>query len=113
MAQLFQALRIVVNDEMGALKALLRQSLRALRPGGRLVIITYHSLEDRLVKNFMKTGNVEGRLEQDFYGRSLAPLKMLTSRPIVASEAEVEANPRSRSAKMRVAVKLETESDNG
>ena len=103
---MFQALRICVNDEIAALRELLAAALTVLRPGGRLAVITYHSLEDRLVKNFMKTGNMDGRAEQDFYGRSLAPMRMLTSKAIVADEAEVERNPRSRSAKLRVAVKL-------
>lgn len=106
LAQLFQALRIVVNDEIAALRSFLTQALESLAPGGRLVVITYHSLEDRLVKNFMKTGNVEGRENKDFYGCNLAPLKLLNSKPIVASPEEVEANPRSRSAKLRAAVKL-------
>ena len=106
LAQVFQALRIEVNDEIAALRELLAAALTVLRPGGRLAVITYHSLEDRLVKNFMKTGNMDGRAEQDFYGRSLAPMRMLTSKAIVADEAEVERNPRSRSAKLRVAVKL-------
>lgn len=107
LAQIFQALRIEVNDEISALRGLLTSALAALKPGGRLAIMTYHSLEDRLVKNFMKTGNLEGNVEKDFFGRSLAPMKMLTAKPIVADEAEVERNPRSRSAKLRVAVKLE------
>lgn len=106
MAQLFQALRIEVNDEIGALRAMLTEAMKVLRPGGRLVVITYHSLEDRLVKNFMRTGNLDGRDERDFYGRSLAPMRMLTAKPVVADAAEVEANPRSRSAKLRAAVKL-------
>lgn len=106
LAQVFQALRICVNDEIAALRELLAAALTVLRPGGRLAVITYHSLEDRLVKNFMKTGNMDGRAEQDFYGRSLAPMRMLTSKAIVADETEVERNPRSRSAKLRVAVKL-------
>lgn len=106
LAQLFQALRIAVNGEIEALRQLLTQSLEALKPGGRLAVITYHSLEDRLVKNFMKAGNLEGRDEKDFFGRRLSPLKCLTSKPIVPSEEEVERNPRSRSAKLRVAVKL-------
>lgn len=106
LAQVFQALRICVNDEIAALRELLAAALTVLSPGGRLAVITYHSLEDRLVKNFMKTGNMDGRAEQDFYGRSLAPMRMLTSKAIVADEAEVERNPRSRSAKLRVAVKL-------
>ena len=106
MAMLFQALRIEVNDEMGALRSFLSQALEELRPGGRLVIITYHSLEDRLVKNFMRSGNFTGEAERDFYGRVLTPLKPLTNKPIVPSEQEISDNPRSRSAKMRVAVKL-------
>lgn len=106
LAQLFQALRIVVNGEIDALRGLLAQSLEALRPGGRLAVITYHSLEDRLVKNFMRSGNLEGRDEKDFFGRRLCPLKCLTSKPVVPSAEEVERNPRSRSAKLRVAVKL-------
>lgn len=106
LAMLFQALRIEVNGEIDVLKKFLQQSLEALRPGGRLVIITYHSLEDRLVKNFMKTGNVRGEVEKDFYGRNLSPFKLLTSKPIVPSAEEVERNPRSRSAKLRVAQKI-------
>ena len=106
LAQLFQALRIVVNDEIAALRSFLTQALKALKPGGRLAVITYHSLEDRLVKNFMRTGNVEGRENKDFYGRNLSPLRLLNSKPIVADEAEVGANPRSRSAKLRAAEKL-------
>lgn len=106
LAQVFQALRIVVNGEIKALSAFLQQSLKVLKPGGRLVIITYHSLEDRLVKNFMRAGNLEGKVEQDFYGRRMSPLKLLTSKPIVASEEEVERNPRARSAKLRIAEKI-------
>lgn len=103
LAQLFQALRIEVNGELDALRQMLTQATSMLRPGGRLAIITYHSLEDRLVKNFMKTGNFEGRAQTDIFGRSSAPLRLLGSKPIVADEAEVEANPRSRSAKLRIA----------
>lgn len=106
LAQLFQALRIEVNDEMGALRQLLNQSLKVLSPGGRLVIITYHSLEDRMVKNFMRTGNVEGTETKDFFGRNLAPMRLITSRPIVPDSGEIERNPRSRSAKLRIAEKL-------
>lgn len=106
LAQVFQALRIVVNGEIEALSAFLQQSLKVLKPGGRLVIITYHSLEDRLVKNFMRAGNLEGKIEQDFYGRRMSPLKLLTSKPIVASEEEVQRNPRARSAKLRIAEKI-------
>jgi 16S rRNA (cytosine1402-N4)-methyltransferase len=107
LAQVFQALRIEVNNEIEALRELLLQALAALKPGGRLAIITYHSLEDRLVKNFMKAGNLEGKVEKDFYGKPLSPLKCLTSKPIVPDDEEMERNPRSRSAKLRVAVKLE------
>lgn len=106
LAQIFQALRIEVNDEIAALEQLLERSLKSLAPGGRLAIITYHSLEDRLVKNFMRTGRIDGKEQKDFFGRNLSPLKLLTSKPVVASEEEVERNPRSRSAKLRVAEKL-------
>lgn len=107
LAQLFQALRIRVNGEMEALEQFLKSALRALRPGGRLAVITYHSLEDRLVKNFIRTGSFEGERTTDFYGRSTAPMRPVGgSKPIVPSEAEVEANPRSRSAKLRVAEKI-------
>lgn len=106
LAQVFQALRIEVNNEIGALKSLLTQSLELLRPGGRLVVITYHSLEDRLVKNFMRSGNVEGRIEKDFYGRVNTPWKLVNNKVITASDDEVELNPRSRSAKLRIAEKL-------
>ena len=106
MAQIFQALRIVVNDEIGALRSLLEASLKVLAPGARLAVITYHSLEDRLVKNFMRSGNLEGDIEKDFFGRSVSPLKLLNSKPIVPDQDEIEANPRSRSAKLRVAEKL-------
>ena len=106
LAQLFQALRIEVNDEMGALRELLEGALKVLRPGGRLAVITYHSLEDRMVKNFIKTGNVEGRQDKDFFGRVNAPLRPVSSRPLTPDDDEVERNPRSRSAKLRVAVKI-------
>ncbi|MBQ8673255.1 MAG: 16S rRNA (cytosine(1402)-N(4))-methyltransferase RsmH [Bacteroides sp.] len=106
LAKVFQALRIEVNREMEALKEMLQAAVEALRPGGRLAVITYHSLEDRLVKNIMKTGNVEGRVEQDFYGRVQAPLRPVNSKVIVADAEEVERNPRSRSAKLRIAEKV-------
>ncbi len=106
LAQIFQALRIEVNSELSALTSFLTQAAESLRPGGRLAIITYHSLEDRLVKNFFKSGNIEGRLEKDFFGRTNAPLRQTVSRPIVPDADEIEANPRSRSAKLRVAEKL-------
>lgn len=105
LAMVFQALRIEVNHELDALREFLSQALAEMRPGGRLVVITYHSLEDRLVKNFMRTGNIEGRQEKDFYGRVTSDIKPLMSKPIVPSPLELETNPRSRSAKMRVAVK--------
>lgn len=106
LAQVFQALRIVVNGEMDALGSFLNGALEVLRPGGRLAIITYHSLEDRMVKNFMRTGRTDGHEEKDLFGRSSAPLKPLGSKPIVPDEEEIGRNPRSRSAKLRVAVKL-------
>lgn len=105
MAQLFQALRIEVNGELDALRQLLVQAQEMLVPGGRLAIITYHSLEDRLVKNFIKTGNFEGKVETDLYGRCDTGMKLINSKPIVPDAAEIEANPRSRSAKLRVAQK--------
>ncbi len=106
---MFQALRIEVNNEIEALKQLLTQAREALKPGGRLAVITYHSLEDRLVKNFMKTGNLEGKEAKDFFGRNLSPFRLLTSKPVTPSAEEVEQNPRSRSAKLRIAEKTETE----
>ena len=103
LAQVFQALRIEVNDEMGALKALLVQAAEVLRPGGRLAVITYHSIEDRMVKNFIRSGNVEGIVDKDFYGRVSIPWRPVNRSPIVPSAEEVERNPRARSAKLRVA----------
>ena len=103
LAQVFQALRIEVNDEMEALKALLGQAAEVLRPGGRLAVITYHSIEDRMVKNFIRSGNVEGIVDKDFYGRVSTPWKQVNRSPVVPSEEEVERNPRARSAKLRVA----------
>ncbi len=105
LAKVFQALRIEVNQEMEALKEMLRAAIQALRPGGRLVVITYHSLEDRMTKNLMKTGNISGKMEQDFYGRIQTPLKVVNNKVIVPTEEEVERNPRSRSAKLRIAEK--------
>ena len=104
MAKLFHALRIEVNEEMEALKEMLQSATELLRPGGRLVVLTYHSLEDRLVKNLMKTGNVEGRVEQDIYGTKPSPYR-LVGKVAVASQEEQEANPRSRSAKLRIGEK--------
>lgn len=103
LAQIFQALRIEVNGEMQALTKFLESTLSILRTGGRLVIITYHSLEDRLVKNFMRSGNVAGNIEKDFFGRQITPWICITRSPIIPTEAEIEANPRSRSAKLRIA----------
>ena len=103
MAKLFQAIRIEVNGEMEALKRFLSQTISSLKPGGRLAVLTYHSLEDRLVKNFMRAGNLEGKVEQDFFGNRLSPFRLVNNKPIVPDDAEVEANPRSRSAKLRVA----------
>ncbi len=105
LAKVFQALRIEVNQEMEALKEMLEAAIKALKPGGRLVIITYHSLEDRMVKNIMKTGNVAGKTFQDFYGNVQAPLKLVSNKVITPSEEEIVRNPRSRSAKLRVAEK--------
>lgn len=105
MAKMFQALRIEVNHEMDALREMLQSATELLTEGGRLSVITYHSLEDRMVKNIMKTGNTEGKLKQDFFGRIEAPLRMAGSKPVTAGNEEIERNPRSRSAKLRVAVK--------
>ena len=105
MAKVFQALRIEVNDEMGALREMLLAARDLLKPGGRIAILTYHSLEDRIVKNFLRSGNLEGIIEKDFYGNILTPFKVL-EKGLTASEEEVERNPRARSAKLRVAEKL-------
>ena len=105
MARLFQALRIEVNHEMVALKQMLAAATELLAPGGRLSVITYHSLEDRIVKNFMKTGNAEGKAEQDFFGRIEAPYKLVNNKVIVPDDDEQQRNPRSRSAKLRIAEK--------
>lgn len=101
-AQVFQALRIEVNDEMGALDDMLRQTLHVIRPGGRLAVITYHSLEDRPVKRFMRTGRMDGQGEEDVYGNRLSPIRPVGRKPIVPTAEEVERNPRVRSAKLRV-----------
>ena len=106
LAKVFQALRIEVNQEMEALKEMLYAAIEALKPGGRLAVITYHSLEDRMVKNVMKTGNVEGKAEKDFYGRTEAPLQPVNNKVIVPDEDEMSRNPRSRSAKLRIAKKI-------
>jgi 16S rRNA (cytosine1402-N4)-methyltransferase len=106
MAKVFQALRIEVNDEMGALREMLLAAKDLLKPGGRIVILTYHSLEDRIVKNFLRSGNLDGTIEKDFYGNILTPFKVL-EKGLIATNEEVERNPRARSAKLRVAEKLE------
>ncbi len=107
MAKLFQALRIEVNQEMDALKDMLHDAIGLLAPGGRLSVITYHSLEDRIVKNVMKTGNAEGKREQDFFGRVDTPLRLVNNKVIVPTDDEQRDNPRSRSAKLRIAEKKE------
>ncbi len=107
LAKVYQALRIEVNQEMKSLEKFLSGAARALKPGGRLVVITYHSLEDRMVKNFIKTGNIDGKVEKDFYGNSTAPLKAVNRKPILPQESEIAANTRARSAKLRIAVKEE------
>lgn len=106
LAQIYQALRIAVNNEMDALREFLINCRKLLKPGGRLAVITYHSLEDRLVKNMMRTGNLEGRAEQDFFGNVHSPWRTVTRQPITPTPEEVERNPRSRSAKLRVAEKI-------
>ena len=105
LARLFQALRIEVNHEMDALREMLAAATELLAPGGRLSIITYHSLEDRIVKNVMKTGRADGKVEQDFFGRVESPFRMITSKVIVPTDEEQQSNPRSRSAKLRIAEK--------
>ncbi|MCK4923283.1 MAG: 16S rRNA (cytosine(1402)-N(4))-methyltransferase RsmH [Bacteroidales bacterium] len=103
LSKLFQALRMEVNDELGALKEMLLQIPECLKPGGRLVVMSYHSIEDRLVKNFIKTGNLEGNLEKDFYGNNITNMLTINKNVIVAGEEEISKNPRSRSAKLRIA----------
>ncbi len=106
LAKLFQAIRIEVNHEMDALKMMLEQAQKVLKPGGRLVVITYHSLEDRLVKNFMRDGNFEGEAEKDFFGRKHSPFEVVTRRAVTPSPEEIARNSRSRSAKLRAAAVL-------
>lgn len=106
MAKVFQALRIEVNHEMDALRDMLNAATEMLKPGGRLVVITYHSLEDRIVKNLMKTGNVEGKEDKDFFGKVNTPFRLVNRQVIVPSAEEQEVNPRSRSAKLRIAEKI-------
>jgi 16S rRNA (cytosine1402-N4)-methyltransferase len=107
LSQLFQGLRIEVNDELGALRALLAQAVQVLRPGGRLVVISYHSLEDRLVKRFLQHGNFAGQALKDFYGNPLTPWRPLTRKPVQPTEAEIARNPRARSARLRAAERNE------
>ena len=106
MAKVFQALRIEVNHEMDALREMLNAATRLLKVGGRLSIITYHSLEDRIVKNIMKTGNLDGKMEKDFFGNTKSPFKLVNNKVIVPSDEEQMINPRSRSAKLRIAEKI-------
>lgn len=106
MAQVFQAIRIEVNQELEVLRELLESSTSLLKPNGRLSIISYHSLEDRMVKNFFRSGNINGHLEKDFYGNPIRPLKEITRKPIVPDEKEIETNSRARSAKLRIAEKI-------
>ncbi|MCG8475384.1 MAG: 16S rRNA (cytosine(1402)-N(4))-methyltransferase RsmH [Cytophagales bacterium] len=105
-AQVFQALRIEVNDEMGALEDMMRQAQEILSPEGRLVVMSYHSLEDRMVKNYMAKGKAFGELEKDFYGNPVRPMKPVTRKPVLASEKELKENSRARSAKLRIAEKI-------
>jgi 16S rRNA (cytosine1402-N4)-methyltransferase len=109
LAQVFQALRIEVNDEMGALQEFLEASLEVLRPGGRLVIIAYHSLEDRMAKNFLKTGNIHGEVEKDFFGNIERPFDLVFKGVLTPSDEEMAKNPRSRSAKLRAGIKRSKE----
>ena len=106
LAKVYQALRIEVNQEMRSLEKFLTGAARALKPGGKLVIITYHSLEDRMVKNFIKAGNIDGKVEKDFFGNATAPLKAVNKKPILPTEEEIAANTRARSAKLRIAEKI-------
>lgn len=105
-AMVYQALRIEVNDELGVLKSFLKQTTDVLKPGGRLVVISYHSLEDRLVKNFIRSGNFEGKVEKDFFGQPQLDFKTFGSKPIIPDEEEIEKNNRARSAKLRIAERL-------
>ncbi len=105
LAKVYQALRIEVNQEMKSLEKFLNGAAKSLKPGGKLVVITYHSLEDRMVKNFIKAGNIEGKVEKDFYGNATAPLKAVNRKPILPQESEIAENTRARSAKLRIAEK--------
>ncbi len=107
LSQVFQALRIEVNDEMNTFKTFLAEALDVLKPGGRLVVMSYHSLEDRLVKHFLKTGNPEGEVKKDFYGKIYRPFRIITKKAVTASASEIKANPRARSAKLRIGERKE------
>jgi 16S rRNA (cytosine1402-N4)-methyltransferase len=107
LSQVFQAIRIEVNEEIEALQEFLTQSIDALKPGGRIAIISYHSLEDRLVKNFLKTGNLDGTLNKDFFGNPITPFKLISRKAIIPSENEIASNSRARSAKLRIAERIE------
>ena len=106
LSPVFQALRIAVNDEMSALETLLENVVDCLKPGGRLVIMSYHSLEDRIVKNFINSGHVDGEVSKDFFGNKNTPFKVITKKPIIPSDEEIGINKRARSAKLRIAEKL-------
>jgi 16S rRNA (cytosine1402-N4)-methyltransferase len=106
LSRVFQAIRIEVNDEMNALKEMLEQMPNLLADGGRLVVISYHSLEDRLVKNLVRSGNLDGKVEKDFYGKPLVPFNAITRKPAIPTDEEIERNPRARSAKLRIAEKI-------
>ncbi len=106
LAKVYQALRIEVNQEMKSLEKFLSGAAASLKPGGKLVVITYHSLEDRMVKNFIKAGNIDGKVEKDFFGNATAPLKAVNKKPILPQEEEIAANTRARSAKLRIAEKI-------
>ena len=106
LAKVYQALRIEVNQEMKSLEKFLSGAAASLKPGGKMVIITYHSLEDRMVKNFIKAGNIDGKVEKDFFGNATAPLKAVNKKPILPQEEEIAANTRARSAKLRIAEKI-------
>ncbi|MBE6240741.1 MAG: 16S rRNA (cytosine(1402)-N(4))-methyltransferase RsmH [Bacteroidales bacterium] len=106
LAKVYQALRIEVNQEMKSLEKFLSGAAASLKPGGKLVVITYHSLEDRMVKNFIKAGNIEGKVEKDFFGNATAPMKAVNRKPILPQEEEIAANTRARSAKLRIAEKI-------
>lgn len=106
LAKVYQALRIEVNQEMRSLEKFLDGAVKSLKSGGRLVVITYHSLEDRMVKNFIKSGNIDGKMEKDLYGAVTAPLRAVNRKPVLPQESEIAANTRARSAKMRIAEKI-------